>query len=233
MKINKKMDKIYVNITNKCQYDCPFCCMYSSPLNNNFMTFDTFKNIVDDANKPTIVQLEGGEPLLHPHIILFIEYCASVENIDSIVIDTNGILLMKMIDKIIEIASRTHKNITIKPSINFYILEKRPNCIEEYQSLASACEFLEYVNIEFNVRWFNDIDKTNIDEHIKHLLDKPYFSFNMFQFNRYGRSKLENSLLEIQITNTYSNWRIFSTDGTCFNTDLIARSEYEKILTKK
>lgn len=226
------MNKIYVNITNKCQYDCPFCCMYSSPLNKTFMAFDTFKNIVDNADKPTIVQLEGGEPLLHPHIMLFIEYCASVENVQSIVIDTNGVLLAKMVDKIIEIASRTHKNITIKPSINFYILQKRPKCIEEYQNLASACEFLEYVNFEFNIRWFNETDKTQIDECIKDLITKPYFAFNMFQFNRYGKCRLENSLPEIKINDVYSNWNIFSTDGTCFGTDLIARSEYEKTFIK-
>ena len=79
------MNKYYINITNKCDYSCPFCCMYSSPKNDGFMSFNTLYDIIEKINTPTVVQLEGGEPLLHPNIILFLEYLASKEFVSEIV----------------------------------------------------------------------------------------------------------------------------------------------------
>src|SRR5574344_2811160 len=110
------MKKIYINITNSCDMRCPFCCMSSSPDKNSYMKFDVFKKIVDDNKEGTIFQLEGGEPLLHKDLLLFIEYIGSLGGNTSIVIDTNSTLLYKIIDKIIEISERRKVLITIKPS---------------------------------------------------------------------------------------------------------------------
>lgn len=49
------MNKYYINITNKCDYSCPFCCMYSSPKNDGFMSFNTLYDIIEKINTPTVV----------------------------------------------------------------------------------------------------------------------------------------------------------------------------------
>ena len=67
----KKGKRLYINITNKCNVECPFCCMYSNPSNNRFMSFDTFKRIVDETENyisfrgyPTIAKSLFGWELI-------------------------------------------------------------------------------------------------------------------------------------------------------------------------
>lgn len=223
------MNKFYINITNHCQYECPFCCMYSSPFKERFMDFNTFKSIVDIANGITEVQLEGGEPLTHPLLYLFLEYCASLEYIQKITIDTNGDCLHNFINKIIEIASRTKKHITIKPSINTYLISKRKNMIDTYEDIASSCEFLDYVDFNFNIRYTNDYDKEKLLTHLENFVNKKYINYTLFQMNSYGRATKMKELPDITINPIYEVWSIWSSDGKCFDKDLVKRSEHENI----
>lgn len=227
------MNKIYINITNKCQYTCPFCCMYSSPKNNIFIDFNTFKKILDEnSENKTIVQFEGGEPLLHPLLFLFLEYCSILECVEKIVIDTNGEILKDKIDKIIEIAERNKKHITIKPSINSCILKVRKNAISEYDNISSACEFLEYVDINFNIRYMNENDNNYISYKLSPIINKKYFKYNRYSFNKYGRAENNEELPDLNITNIYDNWKVYSCDGQCFGIDLVKRSIHEKNISK-
>ena len=52
----KKGTRLYINITNHCNTDCPFCCMYSGTKKNTYMDFDTFKTIIDYDNKAYLYQ---------------------------------------------------------------------------------------------------------------------------------------------------------------------------------
>lgn len=85
----KKGIRLYINLTNKCNTNCPFCCMYSGTDKDDFMTFDTFKSIIDNFDKEFELQLEGGEPLLHKQLYLFIEYAISTNRCKKIIILTN------------------------------------------------------------------------------------------------------------------------------------------------
>ena len=67
------------------------------------MSFETLVKVVNTLDVPTIIQLEGGEPLLHPHIILFLEYLATRELVSEIIIDTNAAHLNDLIDVIVGI----------------------------------------------------------------------------------------------------------------------------------
>ena len=238
--VPKTIRKAYINITNRCDYSCPFCCMYSSTSINRNMNFDTFVRILKEEEKKTkeiedcsfIIQFEGGEPTIHPNFILFLEYVANLDFVNEIIIDTNGKHLNEIIDKVVEIAERNRKLITIKPSINKYLLDRDKNLLKKYDSIASACEFIEFVNFSFNVRYMDD---NEYDELMKlygldRLISKKYFKFTAFQFNAYGRMEGNQKLPKIKINNIYDNWNIYSTDGTCFKTDLVRRSEHERWL---
>ena len=160
-----------------------------------------------------------------------------IEEYSRFSLSDDGIIYMEnrfsnKIDKIIEIAERNKKHITIKPSINSYILKKRPDAIKEYDNIASACEFLEYFDLEFNIRFINEKDDFILIESISSLIEKKYFKYNKYQFNRYGRAEDNNELPDLKITNVYKNWKVYSCDGVCFNRDLIKRSYYEKSLSK-
>ena len=45
----KKGTRLYINITNHCNTNCPFCCMYSGIKKNTYMGFETFKTIIDNC----------------------------------------------------------------------------------------------------------------------------------------------------------------------------------------
>ena len=69
-----KGTRLYINITNRCNTDCPFCCMYSGTGKTIDMKFDVFRRIVDDCDGEFEIQFEGGEPLIHKNFYLFLEY---------------------------------------------------------------------------------------------------------------------------------------------------------------
>ena len=82
----KKGTRLYINLTNKCNVNCPFCCMYSGTNKNRFITFDKIKEIIDSTKGEFEFQLEGGEPLLHKDIFLFLEYAVSTGRCKKIII---------------------------------------------------------------------------------------------------------------------------------------------------
>lgn len=221
----KNGTRLYINITNKCNTDCPFCCMYSGTNKNNFMSFDIFKNIIDSCNNDFELQLEGGEPLLHHQLYLMLEYAISTNRCKKVIILTNGILLDKHIKRLTDIANWYDILFEFKISINYWLLDLDKNLLSRMDKLVFSTQFIENINIVFNVRKrYND---DWIDDELKkyHLFDKS----NIFYFQSYGKLS-DSSYDKPVIVQNIDNWFIYASDGTCFNQDLIARSEYEKEL---
>lgn len=232
--------RTYINITNRCTYACPFCCMFSSPKNKTDMGLSTFYAILQDIQRkhtedPAItfeVQIEGGEPLLHPDLYLFLEMLTSQMMkpiVDKIIIDTNGALLMDAIDKIVEIAERKQTDILLKASINGYILKKRPDAIEVYKNIDSSLEFVPHVDLRFNVRYYDDIERDVLIEKIGRLKDKS----SIFSFNAYGRLDDHPTLPKPIIKKETKDWWCYACDGRNFGEDLEARSKAELEIARK
>lgn len=232
-------NKIYLNLTNKCNLKCSFCSMYSNPDNNKFLPFKKYRKILTkqcnkiNRNDILIVQFEGGEPLLHPYLYLFIEYLNFVQekmqyNI-NLVIDTNGTLLEKHLETLIQFTTRTKLATTIKISINTEI----PNLNEHIafcKDVYSATEFIDLFHIKFNVR-FKDLKDW---ESLKLALCHGNISEDMFipyQFNAYGRASTNTNYPPISISNVYDKWSCFACDGKNFKTDLITRSLHEMAIS--
>lgn len=220
----KKGTRLYINITNSCNVNCPFCCMYSGTDKNNYMIFDTFKKIIDDTDKEFELQLEGGEPLLHKNIFLFIEYAISTKRCNKIIILTNGILLNTYVDRLIEIAQWYKIPFEVKVSVNYYLIDKNKNHLKFLSNLSFAIRYLPYFNLKLNVRKRKEIDEW-IDEQISSLGLKDIS--NSYYMQSYG--KLTDSEYDKPIiVQNIENWSIYASDGKCFKQDLIARSEYER-----
>ena len=86
-----RFKKIYIEITNACNLNCPFCI--KNQRKKIYMTIDNYKLIIDkikDYTKEIYLHILG-EPLLHKNIIEFIEY-ASNSNL-LVNITTNGYLI--------------------------------------------------------------------------------------------------------------------------------------------
>ena len=198
-------NKLYINITNHCDVCCPFCCMKSDSKKQSFMNFDTIHKIMKDMDVPYIVQLEGGEPTTHPQFYLFMEYISTLEKVEEVVIDTNAFMLDRHIDKIVEIAVRNKKRITVKLSYNTYLktvfnhkfVIKFANYLK---NIISACEFIPYVNFAINVRGYTDKELDTLkDELPQEMIDISSFHL----FNSYGRAENDKSLPPLRINDVY------------------------------
>lgn len=218
----KNGTRLYINLTNKCNTNCPFCCMYSDQNKNRFITFEQFQKIIDNCKDEFELQLEGGEPLLHKDIFLFIEYAISTNRCKKVIILTNSFLLNKYLKRFINIANWNQILFEFKISINYWLMQQKKDFLDNLNKLNFAIEYIPYINFIFNVR------KRKKDDWIEDEL-KKYKLFeksNIFYFQSYGKLKDSDYEKPIIVQNI-NNWFLYASDGTCFNQDLIARSEYE------
>ena len=97
----RKLLRLEVDIVDHCNLNCN-CCSHFSPLaDEKYMDIDIFEEDCELLSGLTkgqikILDLMGGEPLLHPDINKFIKISRQYFPIGEISIITNGILLKKM-----------------------------------------------------------------------------------------------------------------------------------------
>lgn len=86
-----RFKRIYIEITNVCNLNCPFCPPHKRE--NRFMTFEEFKLILEKIKPYTeyIYLHVKGEPTLHPEFAEFAEYAYNLGF--KINLTTNGTLL--------------------------------------------------------------------------------------------------------------------------------------------
>ncbi len=130
-----RFKKIYIEITNICNFNCSFC--YKSARSNRFMSTNEFQIVVDKiSNFTDYIYLHVlGEPLSHPHIneILTIAENAGL----NINITTNGGLIS------------TKKNILLQHSIrqlNISLHDAEENILED-KWLNYLDEAIDFANI--------------------------------------------------------------------------------------
>ena len=190
------------------------------------MSFDTFKRIVDETEENFELQLEGGEPLLHKNLFLFLEYAVSTNRCTKIILLTNGILLEEHINRLIDFSSWNQILLEIKVSINYFLIEKNENHIKKMADLAFATKYIPSIDMIFNVRKRNEKDE-DIETELKHygILEQS----NVFYLQSYGKLKDSEEYEKPIIVQNIEDWSLYASDGKCFGQDLIARSEYEHI----
>lgn len=225
----KATKRLYINVTDRCNTNCPFCCMYSGTDNKLDMSFDTYKTIVDNTGDQIFeLQLEGGEPLIFGNLYLFIEYAISTKRCAKVIILTNGIELEKNIRRLVELHQWYGVEFMLKVSVNYHLLNTVPNHLRTIADLVFATELLPKFNIELNTR------KRHTDEWI----DNEVEAFGLadisrsFELQSYGRMTGSN-YEGVKIVQNIDSWEIYAVDGKCFGTDLVARSEYEKKLAEE
>ena len=72
------LSEISIEILQRCPNRCIYCSSHSNPQATHIISFETIKNIIDDAKSLgcKTVCLSGGEPFLHPQILDIISYIA-------------------------------------------------------------------------------------------------------------------------------------------------------------
>lgn len=93
-------------LTSNCNLRCPYCFAEEYMQNNNsYISDNNFKKAVDFIVKNShkeYIGIIGGEPLLHPEFKGYIKYLNDREDIDEVMVFTNGILLDSYQDILID-----------------------------------------------------------------------------------------------------------------------------------
>ena len=94
---------VYIFLTRKCNLECSFCSMKSSPLfkEENF-PFEEWKNVIDQLKEYKVkrIILTGGEPTLFSEIERLVDYIKSKMDCE-IILSTNGVLFTSQLIEMI------------------------------------------------------------------------------------------------------------------------------------
>jgi len=87
-----------VEITDRCNLECPTCYAMSSPHYGNHRTLEEVERMLDiivaNEGNPDVVQISGGEPTIHPQFFEILDV-AKKKPIRHLMINTNGIRIAK------------------------------------------------------------------------------------------------------------------------------------------
>ncbi len=119
----KKLDFIYLEITNECNLSCPFCP--AGGRKKGFLTVAQFALVLDKISgfADTLYFHVKGEPLLHPDLGTFLEMAGSAGF--AVFLTTNGTLLRG------SLASLKEKSALKRVNISLQSLEGFPSARQE------------------------------------------------------------------------------------------------------
>ena len=114
------MYSLEYEIVERCNLNCKRCNHFSNIFNDGKITdYETFCKDIDFVRQNVYnikhFKLLGGEPLMHPDLARFIEYSRQSFPNSPISIITNGLLVLKMSDELINTIKKC--NVTIEISL--------------------------------------------------------------------------------------------------------------------
>ena len=171
------MKRIYLEITNACNLDCPFC---TNKKGNNYMSIEDIKKYLPQIKEYTdnIYLHVLGEPLLHPNIKeIFEEAELNKLNINLV---TNGILLNKEI---------LNYNSLRKLSISVHSVNNTLVDAKYYDTLLKIIENNnnKYIELRF-------YDKDNLSEFNKVFLNKLKIKYGFAETDRKNSYRLKENV---------------------------------------
>ena len=150
IEVRKKL-KFEIHITEHCNLNCKFCNHFSPLAKEEYLSLEEYKKDLgrlSDLFEGEMQQIKilGGEPLLHPNIIQFLEVTRKLFPKGSIKILTNGILLPQMSDAFWEMCRATQ-------TIVYYTKYPIKLDVDKISRQADKYDVpLEIFNIEDNIK---------------------------------------------------------------------------------
>lgn len=113
--------RVYVALTNHCNRACPWCSTCSSPRGSTWLSVHDYLESFPREG-PFEVQLEGGEPTLHPAFFDLIELARANPRCARVAVVTNGVVIPRTGAAQRDWLARLGAPLTIKVSINHHLL---------------------------------------------------------------------------------------------------------------
>jgi MoaA/NifB/PqqE/SkfB family radical SAM enzyme len=215
--------RIYVAVTNRCNRRCPWCSTCSTPDGRTFLDVDAFRGVLPGAGRFQ-VQLEGGEPTLHPALPELIRIARSHPGCDRVVICTNGVTVPRTHAGLRGWIERLGAPLTLKISVNHHLLAEDPGLLE---LCVAVRDELAHVGgdrlLVVNVRLRRGVEED--DRAVREAVERAGLAehANVFFLQAYGFAAEQAGWdLPRPVTDRFT---LVNPDGLVLGPDLIARSE--------
>ena len=173
--MSKRFLKIYVEITNSCNFNCSFCGKSKREI--KFMTIEEFRKVANEVIKYTdLITLHiKGEPLLHPNLKEILDISNEVGL--KVNITTNGSLISKNIEFLKNPCVR-QLNISIHSvnvnNINEINISRESYLNDIFKSVKILKENNENLYISYRLWNLKNIEKNSENYDLIQSLEKEY-----------------------------------------------------------
>lgn len=220
--------RVYVAVTTACNRACPWCDTSSRPGKGTWLELAVLARLLPPQGAFEL-QLEGGEPTLHPDLFDMIGLARATGRCARVVVCTNGVALPWSggSGALEGWLGRLGAPLTLKLSVNHHLLEADPAHLDKAARLAAAVDARaargEDVQLMCNVRRRRDVaagDDAWVVDAVRAagLLERS----NVFFLQRYGLARDDERLDPPFLVGT--DFTLANPDGRTYGTDLLARS---------
>ncbi len=220
--------RVYVALTNHCNRACPWCSTCSSPQGSTFLSMDAFRAALP-AEGPFQVQLEGGEPTVHPRFWDFVAAARAHPRCDRLVLCTNGVALPRAADRLRAWLARLGAPLTLKVSVNHYLLDRDPGLIALCAALRVRLAELggdRLLVINVRLRRGAEDDDRRVRDAVEQAGLLPHA--NVFFLQSYGFAAGTPGWDPPRPV--WDRFSLVNPDGAVLGPDLVARSEAMRVL---
>src|SRR5262245_23961251 len=185
--------RIYVALTNHCNRSCPWCSTCSSPHGNTWLTLDQFQSVLPAAGFFQ-VQLEGGEPTLHPEFWEFVRVAREHPRCTHLILCTNGVVLPRRRAALRRWLDRLGVPVTLKLSVNHHLMEHDRRLLELATVMRELFQEMDgdrtlVINVRLRRGYADDDRRVSDAVHASGLLPIA----NVFYLQRYGFASQESA----------------------------------------
>jgi MoaA/NifB/PqqE/SkfB family radical SAM enzyme len=215
--------RVYLALTNHCNRSCPWCSTCSSPRGDTWLSVTDFQARLPPQGMFQ-VQLEGGEPTVHPQFWEFVQIAREHPRCTHLVVCTNGVVLPRAARRLRAWIERLGTPLTVKLSINHHLLDHDPGLLglaAALRDLFGALSGTRLLVLNVRLRRGYEEDDRRVYQAVEQAGLLPHA--NVFFLQRYGFAAGEAGW-ELP-SPVWDRFSLVNPDGTVYGPDLIARSE--------
>jgi hypothetical protein len=219
--------RVYVATSNHCNRACPWCSTCSSPRGETELAIADYLQSLPPEGAFE-VQLEGGEPTIHPEFFELVRLARANPRCVRVVIVTNGVVMPRTSAELRAWLDRLGAPLTIKLSINHHLLAQDGGLLELAASLRAELAALDGDReLVLNVRLRPDAP--GADAWVRDAVGAAGLIelANVFHLQAYGFASERDWDRPFVVG---ENFTLVNPDGTSHGTDLVGRSEAMRVL---
>ena len=110
-RFNRKINYLRISVTDRCNLRCLYCMpeegieLFPS---NKILSFEEILFFVETVSNLGVnkIRITGGEPLIRKNVQFLIKSICKLENVNDVALTTNGVLLEKYINELVDAGLR-------------------------------------------------------------------------------------------------------------------------------